>query len=118
VLRRLIAGLALWALLAGCSGAVTPSALDRSICTTVRTELASLPLGTPSVPPYMESESRHLLASSGGASSVVVFVRTAFAHDLTRSGDPTFQRVGRAFQHSGNPGLVKQLGARCSALGL
>jgi hypothetical protein len=118
VLRRLGAGIALWALLAGCSGAVTPSARDRSICTTVRKASAGLALGARPVSSFMESESKDLLHSSRPASSVVVFVTAGFTEELVRSGDATFQRVGHLLQHSGDQALVTQLGARCTTLGL
>jgi hypothetical protein len=118
VLRRLGAGIALWALLAGCSGADTPSAHDRSICTTVRKTSAELALGSRPASSFMESESKDLLHSSIPASSVFIFVPAGFVEELVRSGDATFQRVGHQLQHSGNPALVTRLDARCTTLGL
>jgi hypothetical protein len=91
VLRRLIAGVALCALLAGCSGPSGPSAADRSICKTVRTEF----------------------------DAITFFVRPTFDHELIRSHDPTFQRLGEALQRDAGAGTpVSQFNTRCSALGL
>jgi len=86
----LIAGVALWALLAGCPGPSGPSAAERSICKTVRTQIDA---------------------------SITVFVSTSFVHDLIRSDAPTFQRLGEAIQRT-DLYPVGKLDARCSALGL
>jgi hypothetical protein len=105
-------------MLAGCSESPTPSAHDRSICTTVKTEWATVGLRSRAPNSYVGSESKHLLKTSQSASSVVVFVQADFVEELIHSGDATFQRVGHSWQDSGSPDLVTQLRARCSAPGL
>jgi hypothetical protein len=117
VLRRLIAGVALLALLAGCSGPSRPSAAERSICKTVRTGLDDLPKDRP-IPDHAISESEGFFGSAS-PQRTTVFVRTSFVHELIRSNDPTFQRVGEALQRdAGVASAIGQLDARCSALGL
>jgi hypothetical protein len=118
VLQRLIAGVALCALLAGCSGSPGPTAVERSICKTVRAQLDALPKEEP-LSPYAASESKQLLKGATSSQSTVVFVRISFVHELIRSNDPTFQRLGAALQRGvGTANPVRQLDARCSALGL
>ena len=116
MLRRLIAGVALWALLAGCSGPSGPPAAERSVCKTVRT-LPAVSKNRP-LSAYAISESAGLIGSAG-PQSTIVFVRTSFVHELIRSNDPTFRRVGEALQRgAGGASATGQLDARCSALGL
>jgi hypothetical protein len=117
VLRKLTAGVALWALLAGCAGPSGPSTAERSICRAVRAQLDALPKQRP-LPDYAVSESKRLL---GGATSqsTIVFFRTSFVHELTRSGDPTFERLGEVLQRgTGVASAIGQLDARCSAIRL
>jgi hypothetical protein len=117
VQRRLIAGVALWALLAGCSSPSGPSTAERSICKTVGTELDALPKERP-LPAYAVSESKRLLEGAT-PQSTIVFFRTRFVHELIRSDDPTFQHLGEALRRStGSDATVGRLDARCSALGL
>jgi hypothetical protein len=118
VLRRLIAGAALWALLAGCSGSPGPTAAERSICKIVRTQLDALPKEQP-LPPYAAAESKQLLKGAAHPQNTIVFLRSSFVHELIRSHDLTFQQLGDALQRStGGDSAIGQLDARCSALGL
>jgi len=117
VLRRLIAGVAFCALLAGCSGPSRPTAAQRSICKTVRTQLDALPKERP-LPAYAVSETKRLLKGATPPSTIVFF-RTSFVHELIRSDNPTFQHLGDILQRSAGGGAtIGQLDARCSALGL
>ena len=117
MLRRLIAGVALWALVAGCSGPSGPSAAEHSICKGVRTQLDALPKERP-LPAYAASESEELLKGAT-RQSTIAFFRTSFVHELIRSNDLTFQHLGEALQRSsGSASAIGQLDARCSALGL
>jgi hypothetical protein len=117
VLRRLIAGVALGVLMAGCSGPSGPSAAERSICKTLRTQLDALPKERP-LADYAVSESKRLLEGAT-PQSTFVFVRTSFVHELMRSNDPTFRHLGEAFQRgTGDASAIGRLDARCSALGL
>ena len=117
MLRRVIAGVALWAILAGCSGPSGPSAAERSICKPVRTQLDALPKERP-LPDYAVSESKRLLEGATPQSTIVLF-RTSFVYKLIRSNDPTFQHLGEALQRgTGVVSAIGQLDARCSALGL
>ena len=115
--RRLIAGIALWALVDGCSGPSGPTAADRSVCKTVRTQLAAVPKNRP-LPAYAISESEGLVGSAS-PESTVVFVRTSFVHELIHTEDPTFRGVGDALRRgASSASTTGQLEARCSALGL
>ena len=117
VSRRLIAGVALGALLAGCSGPSGPTAADRSVCKTVRTQLAAVPKNRP-LPAYAISESEGLIGSAS-PESTVVFVSASFVHELIHTEDPTFRRAGEALQRgAGSASTTGRLEARCSALGL
>jgi|SRR5579872_633494 len=126
VLRVALCGLLVGCVVvAGCSGSPSASASERAICKTVRAQLDKLPHGS-AVPPYDFSEANHLLPSGtslntiafGVGANSIIFVRSNFARTLISSHDPAFERVGRAFQHSGDPALVTQLDARCSTLEL
>jgi len=109
--------------IASCSGAPHASAVDRSICKTVRGGLVTLPskMGAHA---YALSEERHLLGSEsfkGSPSSrgAVIFVNVGFIATLTSSHDSTFHRLGEALQGSTGPAtLMSQLKAGCSTLGL
>ena len=117
MLRRVIVAVALCGLLASCSGKSAPSAAERSTCKTVRAEFAHLPKNGP-LPEKEISESERFLA---GATSerTTVFVRINFVHQLIRSGDPALQRLGSALQRdTGVAYPIRQLDARCAALGL
>lgn len=122
---RVLGGLlASCVVIASCSGAPHASAVDRSICRTVRGGLVTLPskIGAHA---YALSEERHLLGSArlkGSPSNrgAVVFVNIGFIADLTRSHDSTFHSLGEALQRSntGPSTLMGQLEAGCSTLGL
>jgi len=113
----LIAGVALWALVAECSGPSGSSAAQRSICKTVRTQLDALP-NNERLPDYAISESKRFFEGTT-PQSTIVFFKTSFVHELTRSHDPTFQRLGEALQRdAGVASAIGQLDAGCSALGL
>ena len=111
-------GLAVGLVLAGCSGSSSPSAADRSICNTVRSEFTDLPAHSATLPSYIDSESKQVLRSLDGNSNLIIWGTAAFVTDLLHSQDATFRRLGNGIQHGSVPELVSQLRDRCSALGL
>ena len=109
--RRAIVAVALCGLLAGCAGKSAaikpkPTALERSICSTVAEFVPHFPSGTES--------------GSGPIGISVTFINDEdFAHSLVRSGDPVFRAVGRSLPVQPlRMTTFRRLDSRCKALGL
>lgn len=122
VLRKVIAGLVIGVILAGCSGASTSSrsSFERLTCKTLRTQFETAPRAVPTAsaaPAFAASEARALGLSSVPPSSVL-FVKTSFTEELKRSHDHFFESAAK-YQLGNDPGrFMAQLDKGCSALGL
>lgn len=105
----LVGVLAVAGLAAGCSGASSTTAAERSICTTVKGWVNTPPTTTTTTPPNFIGQR---------VSARVLLLPDGFVAQLDHSTDAVFRSVAASISAGRASGWLNRLNAECSTLGV